>query len=143
MSLAELEFFGTVRAELGQITIGTFSELFRSSLDHWSRDDYSRQWKEAYAQIRNGAKSSCFIVNVLPLPTRPNYESWIIWRHSDGFRIHNGYLEGFEDEIKVDPANPFNSIPAYRQTSCDGSLISEWKLPLIAFDEALSDDVIP
>lgn len=130
----ELELLGANSGAYGQIKLADYTETFRSPFDVWSSGDYTRQWNEAIHRIREGAESTCFIVSVFPPLTCPNFESWIIWRQGTEFHVQNTYLVFFENLRHVDPFNPYGIIGSYHTVSEDGERISDWKLPLNAFD---------
>jgi hypothetical protein len=123
-------------AAQGEIAIGSFRETFFSPLDVWQCEDYERQWQNATQRLRIGAVSSCFVVGVHPASIAQYIHTYAIWRLPTQFRAQELTLS-FENSGTLDPRSPYHAIPAYRNVTEDGEVISDdWGLPLDEFDKA-------
>lgn len=125
---------------LGEIQIGDFKETFDMSLDSWSIEEYTKQWAEGFARIKE-KNLSCLIANAqnpkrtAPGP-KPLINLWLLYREKDIVYIQNQLLFGSHLKELANKLLPFDSNTCYsyikpRETiNEDGKIISEWKIEI-------------
>jgi hypothetical protein len=110
----------------GDLTLGTFSEDFESSLSYWSPTDYQRQWIIAATRLADGESTSAFITS-LDDPSHANFIVWWpAWRIGGSVALQNQLL--FFDTLTgaFDASDPYAHVRTRKTVSQDGALISEW-----------------
>ncbi|HWM87279.1 MAG TPA: hypothetical protein VNO33_15615 [Kofleriaceae bacterium] len=113
----------------GRIRIGGFEEEFEVSLEHWSGQDYERQWLQALEGLLSGGEKTALIASM----TDPQTANFLFWwpAYADGEDVvfQNGVL--FMDELTgpFDPSRCDEFVLPREQVSETGDRISEWRAP--------------
>lgn len=107
--------------------MGDESEQFLASLEHWTREDYERQWQEAAQRLLDGEERTAFFTSA--------FGFWYaMWQDTGEIRVHHELLLAERLETLPQPIDltrtPYDLIEEYSRTTEDGEAISEWRLTL-------------
>ena len=117
---------------LGEITLGTFVEVFEMALTTWNVEHYQQQWDEGIQRILSCASKSCLITSFWSEKNALGGEWWMMYRVQDQVVIQNQLIrpDVFDQRYKnFDADNPYSSIPDRKTVTDDGQKISEWSVP--------------
>lgn len=85
-------------ALLGRVTVGDETESFMASLEHWTREDYERQWQEAAQRLLDGEERTAFFTSA--------FGFWLVMWQGEAlseWRITLPDIANFVREWKRDP----------------------------------------
>jgi hypothetical protein len=102
-----------LRAYLGEIQIGTFSEKIYVPVEFWSLDDYMKPWQEGLKRIESENKS-CLVVTIQGTHDRPSLLNWWLLYKKEGQIIVENSLYAGSDIEKLLKGNPFTPETCYQ-----------------------------
>lgn len=116
----------------GRITIGSFSEIFESSISFWNQKDYEKQWKRGLTQLLTYNMKSCLVTSMYDPSTANFIEIWPLYRMESMVLVHHNLL--FFDDItgNFNPDDPYSHVPERATVNEDGHKISEWSISIDA-----------
>jgi len=122
--------YSAKRSSSGTLVLGSETETFLASFDHWQPEDYERQWQEAISLVVNeGSKSA--LITEMPAPSVANFiRWWPMWRFGESVKLNEQLLFMADLETPIDAENPYTHVGEYRELNEEGERISEWVVPL-------------
>ena len=105
----------------GTLILGSETEAFLTSFDHWQPEDYKRQWREAVSLIVNAGSKSALITE-MPAPSGANFiRWWPMWRFGESVKLNEQLLFMVDLKTPFDIENPYTHVGEYRELNEAGS----------------------
>ena len=124
----------------GRITIGEFTELFRSPLTFWTKDDYQAHWIISLKRVIEGHDRSCLITSI----TDPEVSRYLFWwpcyrvGTQDHFPESHTLVRPVVESFNV--ADPYKSISDRAVSSEEDEYpLSEWSVPISCITRFLQE----
>jgi len=120
---------------IGNIKINDFNEKFKSNLSIWKEKDYKKQWIEAIKMIIDGHSKSYLITDLRDPRNEVITFCWAMYLFQDKVKIQNNIILKENLNKKFDLNNIYDFVPDYKNTTEDGSPISEWLLDIKSLEK--------
>jgi hypothetical protein len=115
-------------ANLGQITMGSFSERFEIDTTHWSANAYVANWRVGLRALVERQRDR---IALMTWPAREDSDSsgraWILYREGDEVFVQERLFVPDDDDFTTDGHGAVTNFGEREVTSDDGSPISEWR----------------
>jgi hypothetical protein len=122
------------QAGYAQITIQEFREKLIIPLDHWSREDYRRQWLDGASRVvMQGANTSALFTEMYDF-SLSHYAPvcWQLYKEGDTVYVQNRWLPRKTLPRNFDPFNWYDNLPPQKISTPEGDQISVWKTTISA-----------
>ncbi len=125
-------------SQVGQITLGRFTERFESPLHYWDRGNYEQQWYSAASRVLSDSKRVA-LVTAMYDPAIANFLMWWAIYREENYAFFQNQLF-FLDKLTIpfDIARIDELVRPRQTVNEDGRQISEWSVPLEELESFLN-----